>query len=272
MQFVFGIIGFLLGAVIVYLWQKSRVDNIQQRLDQARTALEQAESQLQEVGRSQDKLPEIEKSYQSRIQELEQSHQNKIKTIEDSHQVKIQELESTYQTQIQDLQARQATPPPESSNFAIAQEERAPESPSGFGAGAAVVGATAAAAGAAAMFGAFSSDTAEESTIEPVAEEPEVASSDNFTAETSEPEAQTFAELIPEPDAEFSPFNDPATTAEELAPESLEAPSEEAEWGEMFASETQPEAEAASFDSFAPEPPMEAPSEEAEWGENGLPA
>ncbi|WP_041392118.1 hypothetical protein [Pleurocapsa sp. PCC 7327] len=94
MEFVFvGIIGFLLGAGLLYWLQKRQLENTQHRLEQARVALEQTEAQLRELQQSQGKSPEeIEKSYQNRIQALEQAHQSKLEEIEAAYQARIEEL------------------------------------------------------------------------------------------------------------------------------------------------------------------------------------
>ncbi|MGF1489415.1 MAG: hypothetical protein ACFBSE_20195 [Prochloraceae cyanobacterium] len=131
-----GIIGFLIGAAVLFFVQKNKIDRKEKQLQQMQKKLEQseqdyesrlrdtvmslqAESQtetrkevekikqtnqviIEELEQENlNKIEELERSNLTHIQELEESHQAKIQELEESHQAKIQELEESHQIQLE---------------------------------------------------------------------------------------------------------------------------------------------------------------------------
>lgn len=136
MEFLYGIIGFMFGAVLVYWLQKRHLTKNQQRLKRTETALEQAEAsnrqqatQLQKFREAQpqnqnleqhyqNQLKELQQSYEARLQELEQSHRSNperdaahqaaLERLQTEHEAQlqqtIQELETKYQSRLAELE------------------------------------------------------------------------------------------------------------------------------------------------------------------------
>ena len=91
MEFLFGIVGFLLGAGLLSWLQQRQLANTQQRLQQVQKALEQTEAlnqqqatELKQLRETQTQTEELEQYYQTQIQKLEQFYQAQLKELEQS--------------------------------------------------------------------------------------------------------------------------------------------------------------------------------------------
>ena len=70
MNFLIGfVIGLVVGAVLLFFFQRQKFKKAEQKLDETRMVLEQVEA--------------LNKQYEARIQELEQSHQAQNQELED---------------------------------------------------------------------------------------------------------------------------------------------------------------------------------------------
>ena len=91
MPFLFGIVGFFLGAGLLYLLQQRQLANAQQRLERLQKALEQTEAlnkqqsaELKQFQETKSQTEELEQYYQTKLQELEQSYQARLQELEQS--------------------------------------------------------------------------------------------------------------------------------------------------------------------------------------------
>lgn len=138
MQFVIGgIVGFLVGAAVLFFMQKSKIDRKEKQLQQMQKKLEQSEQEhqtrlqntimsLQEESELKaleatdkakletqalikklekeniNKIESLERANLTDIEELEKSHQATIQELQDSHRAKIQELEESHKKQLEE--------------------------------------------------------------------------------------------------------------------------------------------------------------------------
>jgi hypothetical protein len=115
MEFLYGIIGFMLGAVLVYWLLKRNLANIQQRVKRAEAALEQTEAlnrqQATQLKKFREAQPQnLEQQYQKKFQELEQSYKKQIQELEHPEpgaawQAEIERLQVEHRAQTQELEA-----------------------------------------------------------------------------------------------------------------------------------------------------------------------
>lgn len=82
MEFLFGIVGFILGSGLFYWRQQRQLVNLRERLERTQKALEQTDklnrqqaTQLQKFRQIKAQTEKLELYYQTRLQELEQSYQ-----------------------------------------------------------------------------------------------------------------------------------------------------------------------------------------------------
>jgi hypothetical protein len=108
MAFLFGILGLAIGAGLVYWLQNRKLESLQRRLDQKKSALSQAEAlnrqqtaKMQQLQQSQILIQEREEAQAAQIQQLQASQQAEIEQIR-------QELAAEYQAK---LAAKEQTEP-----------------------------------------------------------------------------------------------------------------------------------------------------------------
>ena len=128
MEFVIGgIMGFLVGAAVLFFVQKNKIDRKEKQLQQMQKKLEQSEQDFEtrlqktvmslqaegerqahdlvEKNKQENQLiiKELEQANIDKIEELERANLIHIKELEDSHQVTIQELTDSHKATIQEL-------------------------------------------------------------------------------------------------------------------------------------------------------------------------
>ena len=124
-----GIIGFLIGAAILFFVQKSKIDRKEKQLQRMQKKLEQSEqdyeNRLQSTvmslqseserqtsekveklkQKNQVAIEELEQKNINKIEELERANFNQIDKLEKSYEAKNQELEEAHEAKIQELKA-----------------------------------------------------------------------------------------------------------------------------------------------------------------------
>jgi chromosome segregation ATPase len=105
------IIGFMTGAIGIYLAQQKKIKSINQKLQQTRRLLEESDAanrananELEQLKREQDKIRQLQADQGSRQDELQRSYQEEIKQLEIITETKLQELESTYNNHLEALE------------------------------------------------------------------------------------------------------------------------------------------------------------------------
>ncbi|NES84322.1 MAG: hypothetical protein F6K10_24545 [Moorea sp. SIO2B7] len=110
------VIGFIVGAVLSYLFQQQRLaqkdrdfnqilnknlkeaeNNYQSRMEETVTSLQKEYEQ-----KSNEKIEQLNQQHQAQIQEFKKVHQRQIEEAEKNHQVQLKELNQDYQKQIQE--------------------------------------------------------------------------------------------------------------------------------------------------------------------------
>jgi HEAT repeat protein len=110
MEFLIGIvIGFLIGAITIYVAQQSKIKFINQKLKETRRILDDSEAatrghavELQELKLEQEKIRQLQTEQKSRQQELEKSYKTEIEELRLTAEDKFKEQESVYKAQLKE--------------------------------------------------------------------------------------------------------------------------------------------------------------------------
>ena len=128
MEFIFGLIGLIIGGAAAFFFFQGKLQQVQRKLDssekkleRANRAIEDAESlrsqntiQAQDLQNARQQIQSLETSYQSQLRNLEQSYELQLQGVEKAQgnpaalaesQDRIRQIEQSYQAQIQELQA-----------------------------------------------------------------------------------------------------------------------------------------------------------------------
>ena len=113
-----GVIGFLIGAVILFFVQKSKINRKEKQLQRMQKKLEQSEQdyenrlqstvmslQSESERQTSEKIENLKQKNQFAIEELEQKNINKIEELERANFNQIDRLEKSYEAKIQELKA-----------------------------------------------------------------------------------------------------------------------------------------------------------------------
>ena len=113
-----GVIGFLIGAVILFFVQKSKINRKEKQLQRMQKKLEQSEQdyenrlqstvmslQSESERQTSEKIENLKQKNQVAIEELEQKNINKIEELERANFNQIDRLEKSYEAKIQELKA-----------------------------------------------------------------------------------------------------------------------------------------------------------------------
>ena len=99
------IIGFMAGAIGVYLAQQKKLKLIKQKLQETRLLFEESDNELQKLKREHDnKIEQLQADQEARQDELQTSYEAEIKQLEVIAETKIQELESNYNSHLEALE------------------------------------------------------------------------------------------------------------------------------------------------------------------------